>query len=383
MANEKKDYYSILGVEKNASNDEIKSAYRRLAKKYHPDLNKDNPDAANKFKEINEAYEVLGDDTKRHNYDQYGSADGANFGDFFSGGGGFGNGGFSANFGGGFSDIFSDLFSAFGGGGSSRAQASMQGEDIDVELSIPFEEACFGTTKAIKINKIETCSSCSGTGAKGGTEFTTCSDCKGTGRVRFTQNTIFGTTIREGVCKTCNGTGKKIKEKCADCSGKGYKKVAKSVNVKVPAGIDNDQILRLKGEGNSPLGKGVSGDLNVHIKVQPHKLLVRKGFDLYLDLNVPYTTCILGGVVQVPTLNGLYNLEIKELTQPNTIMRLKGKGVKLLNRDSYGDLVVTIKCEFPKSLDKKTKDVLKQVQLLSSDNDYTKYKTYLGKIKNL
>ena len=151
----------------------------------------------------------------------------------------------------------------------------------------------------------------------------------------------------------------------------------------MPAGIDNDQILRLKGEGNSPLGKGVSGDLNVHIKVQPHKLLVRKGFDLYLDLNVPYTTCILGGVVQVPTLNGLYNLEIKELTQPNTIMRLKGKGVKLLNRDSYGDLVVTIKCEFPKSLDKKTKDVLKQVQLLSSDNDYTKYKTYLGKIKNL
>lgn len=381
MANEKKDYYNILGVDKNASSDEIKSAYRRLAKKYHPDLNKDNPDAANKFKEINEAYEVLGDDTKRHNYDQYGSADGAGFGDFFSGGG-FGNGGFSANFGGGFSDIFSDLFSAFGGGGA-KTQPSAQGEDIVTELSISFEEACFGTTKNIKISRIETCSSCSGTGAKNGTEYTTCNECNGTGRVRFTQNTIFGTTIREGVCKTCNGTGKKIKDKCTECNGKGYKKVQKNVSVKVPAGIDSDQILRLKGEGNSPLRKGVNGDLNVRIKVEPHKVLLRKGYDLYLDLSVPYTTCILGGVVQIPTLNGLYNLEIKELTQPNTIMRLKGKGVKLLNRDSYGDLVVTIKCEFPKTLDKKTKETLQKVRLLSSDNDFTKYKNYLGKIKSL
>lgn len=381
MANEKKDYYSVLGVEKNASSDEIKSAYRRLAKKYHPDLNKDNPDAANKFKEINEAYEVLGDDTKRHNYDQYGSADGANFGDFFSGGG-FGGSGFSANFGGGFSDIFSDLFSAFGGSGS-KAQATMQGEDINIELSIPFEDACFGTTKTVKINKIETCMFCNGTGAKNGTEYTTCSECNGSGRVRYTQNTIFGTTIREGVCKTCNGTGKKIKEKCSDCGGKGYKKISKNVNVKIPAGIDTDQILRLKGEGNSPLRKGINGDLNVRIKVEPHKVLQRKGYDLYLDLNVPYTTCILGGNVQIPTLNGLFNLEIKELTQPNTVMRLKGKGVKLLNRDSYGDLVVTIKCEFPKSLDRKTKDVLKKAQLLQSDNDYAKYKSYLSKIKSL
>lgn len=373
MANEKKDYYSVLGVEKNASADEIKSAYRRLAKKYHPDLNKDNPEAANKFKEVNEAYEVLGNDQKRHNYDQYGSADGANFNDFFSGGG------FSGNFGGGFTDIFSDLFSAFGGG--ARAQSNPVGEDINVELSISFEDACFGATKNINVSKIETCATCSGTGAKNGTEYTTCTECRGSGRVRYTQNTIFGTTIREGVCKTCNGTGKIIKEKCSNCSGKGYKKVNKEVAIKIPAGIDNDQVLRLKGEGNAPTKHGTNGDLNVKIKVQPHKVLVRKGYDLYLDLNLPYTTCILGGTVEIPTLNGLYKLEIKELTQPNTVMRLKGKGVKFLNRDSNGDMVVTIKCEFPKSLDKKQKALLKDIEIISNKNDYTKYKNYLNKIK--
>ena len=372
MAN--KDYYSILGVEKNASADDIKSAYRRLAKKYHPDLNKDNPEAANKFKEVNEAYEVLGNDQKRHNYDQYGSADGGNFNDFFGG-----NGGFSGNFSGGFTDIFSDLFSAFGGG--SRAQQQAVGDDINVDLSISFEEACFGTTKNVNVSRVESCSHCSGTGAKNGTEYTTCGECKGSGRVRYTQNTIFGTTIREGVCKTCNGSGKIIKEKCSNCNGKGYKKINKEIAIKVPAGIDNDQVLRLRGEGNAPTRKGVNGDLNVRIKVVPHKLLVRKGYDLYLDLNLPYTTCLLGGEVIIPTLNGDYKLEIKELTQPNTVMRLKNKGIKHLNRETNGDLIVNIKCEFPKSLDKKTKSLLKDIEILSDKNDYTKYKNYLSKIK--
>lgn len=373
---ESKDYYKTLGVEKSASADEIKSAYRRLAKKYHPDLNKDNPEAANKFKEINEAYEVLSDDKKRQNYDQFGSAEGgANFSDFFGGGNGF-----SGSFSGGFSDIFSDLFSAFGGG--ARTNISEKGEDINLEMTISFEEAAFGATKNITVNKYETCSSCSGTGAKNGKEYTTCSDCKGTGRARFVQNTLFGTTVQEGSCKTCNASGRIIKEKCETCSGKGYKRVSKEISVKIPAGIDNGQTLRLKGEGNAPLRKGINGDLNIKIKVQQHKVLVRNGFDIELELNVPFTTCILGGVVSIPTLNGKYDLTIKELTQSGTVMRLKNKGVKYLNRDLYGDMLVTIKSEVPKSLDKKIKSLLKDIELLSSDSDYAKYKSFLDKTQN-
>ncbi len=373
---EKKDYYKTLGVDKGANADEIKSAYRRLAKKYHPDLNKDNPDAANKFKEINEAYEVLSDDKKRQNYDQYGSADGANFSDFFGGGN---SGGFNANFSGGFSDIFSDLFSAFGGNGA-KAQ-SERGEDINVEISIPFEDAAFGTTKTISINKFESCSSCNGTGAAKGTEYTTCSECNGTGRTRYVQNTIFGTSIREGACKTCNATGRIIKEKCSACLGKGYKKVNKDVSIKIPAGIDDGQTLRLRGEGNAPIRKGINGDLNVRIKVQPHKVLVRNGYDLHLDLSLPFTTCLLGGKVSIPTLKGKYELNIKELTQTGTIMRIKGKGIKHLDREAYGDLLVTIKSEAPKSLDKKIKSLLKDIEILSNDSDYTKYKAFLDKTK--
>lgn len=371
---EKKDYYKTLGVEKDASADDIKSAYRRLAKKYHPDLNKDNPEAANKFKEVNEAYEVLSDDKKRQNYDQFGTADGSNFSDFFGGGNGF-----NANFNGGFSDIFSDLFSAFGSNGARNY--SEKGEDINVELTISFEDAAFGCTKNITLNKYESCSSCKGTGALNGTEYTTCSECNGTGRARYVQNTIFGTSIREGACKSCNATGRIIKEKCPDCGGKGYKKINKEVSIKIPAGIDDGQTLRLKGEGNAPIRNGESGDLNVRIKVLPHKVLVRKGYDLYLDLYLPFTTCLLGGKVSVPTLNGKYELVVKELTQTGTIMRIKNKGVKHLNRESYGDLLVTIKSEAPKNLDKKIKSLLKDIELLSNDSDYVKYKAYLEKIK--
>ncbi|MBQ3494125.1 MAG: molecular chaperone DnaJ [Clostridia bacterium] len=364
-----KDYYNILGVEKNASGEDIKSAYRKLAKKYHPDLNKDNPDAANKFKEINEAYEVLGDEQKRKNYDQFGSADGAQgFGGFGGGAGGF-------NFSGGFEDIFSDIFSAFGGGGA-RAQERYQGEDINVALDITLKEAAQGVTKNIIVNKIETCSHCSGTGAKNGKEFTTCSTCNGVGRVRFQQQTIFGTTIREGECQTCGGTGKIIKEKCAECSGKGYKKVQKTVAVKVPAGIDNEQVLRMRGEGHSPKRKGVNGDLNIKIYVQEDKLLKRKGYDLYLEVYVPFTTLILGGEIEVPTIDGVYNLEIKELTQSGTVMRIKNKGVKVLNRESRGDLLVTLKAEAPKTLDKKTKEALKNIHESISVNQYPKFKKY-------
>ena len=373
MAN--KDYYNVLGVDKNASAEDIKSAYRKLAKKYHPDLNKDNPEAANKFKEINEAYEVLGDDQKRKNYDQFGSADGAGFQGFGDGMGGF-------NFSGGFGDIFSDIFSAFGGQGA-RAQQSYRGEDINLAMEITLKEAAFGVTKNIVVNKIDSCSSCNGTGAKNGKEFTTCSECHGAGRVRYQQQTIFGTTIREGECQRCGGTGKIVKEKCTDCSGKGYKKVQKTVAVKVPAGIDNDQVLRMRGEGNAPYRKGVNGDLNIKITVKEDKLLKRKGVDLYLDLYVPFTTLLLGGKVEIPTLDGLYMLEIKELTQSGTVMRVKNKGIKQLNRDYRGDLLVTVKAESPKTLDKKTKEALKNIQESISVNQYAKYKKYIDTPKDV
>lgn len=370
-----KDYYSILGVDKSASADKIKSAYRRLAKKYHPDINP-SEEAANKFKEINEAYEVLGDDKKRANYDQYGSADGPQFGGA-GGAGGFGD--FFSGGGGGFSDIFSDIFSAFGGGGAQSQRVMEKGDDIFVNIVLSFEEACFGVEKNITFNKIEKCPDCKGTGAKDGKEFTVCPDCKGTGRVRFQQNTMFGTTIREAGCTKCNATGKIIKEKCSTCNGKGYSKISKTVKVKVPAGIDDGQTIRMRGEGNAPVRDGINGDLNIHVSVSPHKVLVRKGNDIYLDLYIPFTKALLGTKIEIPTLKGPYVLTIPELTPSGTVMRLKNKGVKVLNRDAYGDMLVSIKAEPPKSLDRATKKAIEELDGKIDEKSYTKYQNFLSK----
>jgi len=377
MAN--KDYYEILGVSKEANADEIKSAYRRLAKKYHPDLNK-TPEAAEKFKETNEAYEVLGDDKKRSNYDQYGSADGpqfggagaGGFGDFFGGGQGFG----------GFADIFGDIF-GFGGGDGRRSRMTERGEDINIAMRLSFDEAVFGVEKIISFNRIESCEKCKGTGAKNGKEYSTCPDCNGAGRVRIQQNTMFGTTIREGACPRCSGTGKIIKEKCEACSGKGYNKVPAEVRVKVPAGIDDGQTIRMKGEGNAPRGQGINGDLNIKVTVASHPIFKRDGVDLSFDLHVPFTTCLLGGKVEVPLTKGKMTLEIKEGTQSGTLMRLKNKGVKVLNRDSYGDLLVTIKSEPPKRFSKEAKELLKKLEGCFDESDYPKYKDIKNRINKI
>ena len=322
---------------------------------------------------------MLGDSKKRANYDQFGSADGnpfgqggaGGFGDFFSGGGQ----------GGGFGDFFSDIFSAFGGSRGASAQAQ-RGEDIDTSITLEFEEACFGCEKNITINKIDKCTACNGTGAKNGKEFTTCSQCGGAGRVRFQQNTIFGTTIREGACPKCNGTGKVIKEKCPTCNGRGNQKTSKTLSVKFPAGIDTGNTLRMRGEGNAPSGKGVSGDLNIKVNVKPHKILIRKGSDLYMDLYIPFTTTLLGGKVDIPTLNGNYTLNIPERTASGTVMRIKNKGVKVLNQNSYGDLLVTVKAEMPKGLSKEEKKTLEKLADSIGDNSYVKYNDFLKKMKN-
>lgn len=381
MAN--KDYYEILGVSKSADADEIKSAYRRLAKKYHPDLNKA-PEAAEKFKEINEAYEVLGDDKKRANYDQYGSADGPQFAGGNAGGGNAG-GGFGDFFGGGqgfggFSDIFSDIFSAFGGGaGASRVQ--QKGSDINIAMNLTFEEAIFGCEKIISYSRVETCEKCNGTGAKNGTAFSTCPDCKGAGRVRIQQNTMFGTTIREGICPTCNGTGKKIKEKCEECSGKGCKKASAQVRCKVPAGIDDGQTIRMRGEGNAPAGQGVSGDLNIKVSVAQHQIFKRNGCDLMFDMAVPFTTCLLGGKIEIPLTKGTKVVKLEEGTKNGTIVRIKNEGVKRLNVDKKGDLIVTIKTEIPKNLSRKAKDELLSLANKFSEDDFPESKKFKQKLQ--
>lgn len=374
MAN--KDYYSILGVDKSASDDEIKSAYRNLAKKYHPDINKAE-DAQEKFKEISEAYSVLSDKTKRSNYDQFGSADGPQG---FGGGAGGGFSGFGQGFEGGFEDIFNIFGNAFGRGG--RGASREQGSDLTTDLTITFEEAAFGVEKEIIINRAEKCSHCHGTGAKPGTTTNTCTDCGGTGKVQFVQNTLFGRVASMTDCKICNGSGKVIKEKCPYCNGSGLTQQGVTVKVKIPAGIDDGQTIRMRGEGEQVSSEnGIPGDLHININVQPHKLLVRKEFNLYVDVYVPFTTLLLGGEMEVPTLKGTTKVDIKPLTQSNTKYTLKGKGIKYLRGFGSGDLIVTLKGEMPKNLDKGAKKLVKELENAISDKDYPKTETYNKKLK--
>ena len=385
---QKRDYYEVLGVNKNATDEELKKAYRKLAKKYHPDANPDNKEEAErKFKEVNEAYETLSDKQKRQMYDQFGFDGPQGFGTgqgggYYSYGTGFdGFGGFS-DFG-DFGDL-GDIFSSFFGGSSTRSRSSSRvrrGADLKINLEITFEEAYLGVEKEISLNRSETCSSCSGTGAKNGREFTTCPDCKGAGRVRIQQNTMFGTTIRESVCPRCGGTGKMIKERCEECSGKGYKKVPAQVHCKVPAGIDDGQTIRMKGEGNAPAGQGISGDLNIKVSVSSHPIFKRNGFDLFYDMAVPFTTCLLGGKIEIPLTKGTKIVKLEEGTKNGTVLRVKGEGVKRLNSDKKGDLVVTIKSEIPKNLSKKAKSVLQELESKFTEDDYPETKKFKSKIK--
>lgn len=366
-----KDFYEVLGVSKTASSDEIKSAYRKLAKKYHPDLNKDNPDASAKFKEVNEAYEVLSDETKRSNYDQFGSADGnpyADAGAGFGGAGGFG-----------FEDIFSNLFSGFGGG---RARNSAPiGDDIVLKMHLTFDEAVNGVSKNVSFQRVETCADCKGTGAKNGTEFSTCTACNGLGRIRYQQNIGFGVVVNETNCKVCGGSGRVIKERCVTCSGKGIKKQNININIDIPAGIDDGQTLTMRGKGN--MAKGGNGDLVINVKVDSHPMLTREGTDLKMDIYIPYIDAILGTTIQVPIVSGVYDLVIPPLTQSGSVFRIKGKGIKNLKSKDYGDVLITIKTEAPKTLDKVQKEKLQEIKESQNASSYARYKGYLDKLKKL
>lgn len=358
-----KDYYDILGVSKDASDDEIKHAYRKLSKKWHPDINKA-PDAEAKFKEINEAYETLSDPQKRANYDQYGSADGAGFGGGGQGGG-FGNFGGSA---GGFG--FDDIFSQFFGGGQQRADPSapQQGRDLQYQMILEFEEAIFGKKTVIKYNREAQCQTCGGTGAKPGTSPVTCSNCGGRGYVTTETNTPLGRMQSRQVCPVCHGTGKEIKEKCPTCGGSGKTDERYELEVNVPAGIDDGQQMRLQGQGEAGDNGGPYGDLYIVFRVKPSKDFTRDGATIYVDQPITFARAALGGKIKVKTVHGDVELKVPARTQTGTTFRLKGKGAPRLRGNGNGDERVTVNVVTPKSLNKNQKIALEAFAKASGDN---------------
>ncbi|MDY3079590.1 MAG: molecular chaperone DnaJ [Oscillospiraceae bacterium] len=352
---EKRDYYEVLGVQKSASEDELKKAYRKLAKENHPDLHPGDKECEARFKEINEAYEVLSDPDKRAKYDKFGHA-------AFDPSQGFGGGGFGGfeGFGdfGGFGDIFSDIF-GFGGGGGRNPNAPRKGDNLRASLNIKFEEAAFGTKKDVTVARIEQCPDCKGTGCADGTTAEVCPDCKGSGQVKSTQRTPFGMMQSNVQCPKCKGRGKIIHSPCHTCRGIGSIRRQHKVNINVPAGIDDGQTISLRGQGNSGINGGPAGDLLVTILVQPHARFEREGTSILLDQEISFAKAALGAEIEVPTLDGKVKLTIPEGTQTGTMFRLKGKGVPYLRSTGRGDQFVTVRVVVPKGLNAKQKEALK------------------------
>ena len=346
----KRDYYEILGVDKNATADEIKRAYRKLAKQHHPDVCHDKDEATEKFKEVSEAYSVLCDDNKRAQYDQFGHA-------AFDGSGGGGFGGFD-DFMGGFGDIFDSFF---GGGRSSRSRnGPVRGSDLRLDLKITFEEAAFGISKEVHVNKDVACDACGGTGAKKGTKPKTCATCGGTGQLRRTSSTAFGSFVNVVDCPDCGGKGTIIKDPCSDCGGRGILKKSKKLKIDIPAGIDNAQVITIRGEGGAGQRGGPTGDLLIYIFVDPHQYFKRDGYDLYLEMPVSFVDAALGVELTVPTLDGKAKYKMSEGTQTGTVFRLKDKGIQHLRSNRKGSLYVKIDVEVPKKLNEKQKELLRE-----------------------
>ena len=377
---EKRDYYEVLGVDKSASDADIKKAYRNLAKKYHPDANPGDATAEAKFKEINEAYSVLSDSETKARYDQYGHAGtDPNFG---AGGFGGGFGGFGGGFGGDafdLGDLFGDLFG--GGRRQSRPNAPKKGADIETYITLSFEEAAFGCTKDIEFTRVETCSHCKGSGANGASGVETCKTCNGTGTVRTIQRTPFGSMQSQRPCSACKGTGKIVKDPCGECKGSGVNRIKKKLSVNIPAGIDDEQRVILRGQGNHGANGGPAGDLYVEVRVKPHKLFVREGNDIHYEMPISYAEAVLGAKLTVPTLEGESEFSIPEGTQTGSVFSLRGKGIPQVNGKGRGDIYVTVTVEVPKSLNSKQKELLKQFDEAMGNKNTPKKQSFFSKFK--
>lgn len=372
----KRDYYEVLGVDRDATDEDLKKAYRLLAKKYHPDLNPDDPQAEEKFKEVNEAYEVLSDPQKRAAYDRFGHA-GAN-------GQGFGGFDFEGFGDGGLGDIF-DMF--FGGGTTTgagrRRRGPVRGADLRYDLEITFEEAAFGAEKEIQVVRLENCPDCEGTGGKEGSEPVTCSQCNGTGQVSYTQTTAFGRFVNVKTCDRCGGEGTIISDPCDKCRGRGKVRTRRKISVKIPAGINDGQVITLRGEGDIGERGGSPGDLYVYISVKPHKLFKRDGYDIYCEVPITFGQAALGAEIDIPTLEGTDKFKIPEGTQTGATFTLKNRGISYLRGSGRGNQYVTVKVMVPKNLNDEQKDLLRKFEKLTSGKEYhEERKTFFDKMKD-
>lgn len=375
---DKRDYYEVLGINKSASEDEIKKAYRREAKKYHPDLHPGDKTAEAKFKEVNEAYEVLSNSEKKARYDQFGHAGvDPNFG---GGGAGGGFGGFDD-----FGDIFSNIFGGgFGGfGGGQRRNGPQRGADVRQVIDITFEEAAFGCKKNITINRQENCPTCGGSGAKPGTSPTICKKCNGTGQVRTQTRTPLGYMTNIGTCPDCRGTGKIITDPCKDCRGTGKVRKQRTIEINIPQGINHGQTMQVSGQGEPGTRGGAPGDLLVTIRVKPHNIFTRDNYDVFLEIPITFVQAALGATIRVPTLDGIVEYDIPEGTQTGSVFKLKGKGIPYIRGKGRGDEYVTVEVEVPKNINSKQREILKQFEQASGvKENYKKQKSWLEKMKD-
>lgn len=382
MADQKRDYYEVLGIARGASDDEIKKAYRRLAKENHPDLHPGDKAAEARFKEINEAYEVLSNADKRARYDQYGHAGvDPNFG----AGGGFG-GGFGGAEGFDFGDL-GDLFGSFfgggfgGGGRRANPNAPVRGESLHMSLAISFEEAAFGCEKAVTVERTEACEVCHGSGCEPGSAPEVCPDCHGTGTVQVRRQTPVGVFATTSPCQRCGGRGRIIHKPCRECRGSGVTRRSRTIQASIPAGIDNDQTISIRGQGNAGMNGGPAGDLLITITVRPHELFRREGTSVLCEAPITFSQAVLGAELEIPTIDGKVKYTLPEGTQSGTTFRLKGKGIPSLNGRGRGDQYVTVYIETPRNLNREQKEAMKKFADALGENNYEERKKFFRKFK--